>query len=422
MTALTLPESRLRNLAKVCDIYDWFDPAFDHVVRQHLKLTPGPGRKTWEFAMVFLALHRHGALRGEAVGLGMAVGAERLLYALAAQVAHVRATDLFAPGARGARAEEPQAMIDRQAPWPLPNGRIVAERADMRALPYRDESFDFAWSVSAFGQLGEEQEILAHLDEVARVLKPGGLYAFTATVCYGAQTQRRTGDFHFTPDHLADLMQACDLVPEPVFDATISDHHANRPGFHAMGEFGCAGIDQQLQPVVLLRRGAIDTGALCLLRKAPEAAKSRAQVVGFQATHDRLWRIADQVLARFWADWQGIRLRPGAAGAVSTRHFFGNGQVELEVEAPGAPGCPIAIEIERRPPTGPGKADPPLRGQVGSGGVATFQAETGLLYSFALQRGDGGPVEALRLRARRVERQVERRRLAALEQGEGGGR
>jgi ubiquinone/menaquinone biosynthesis C-methylase UbiE len=46
---------------------------------------------------------------------------------------------------------------------------------DIGALPFRDDSFDWAWSVDCVGYAGEEQ--LPLLRELARVVKPGGSLA-----------------------------------------------------------------------------------------------------------------------------------------------------------------------------------------------------------------------------------------------------
>ena len=46
--------------------------------------------------------------------------------------------------------------------------------ADVRYLPYRNESFDWAISVATYHHIKEKDERLAALQELRRVLKPGG--------------------------------------------------------------------------------------------------------------------------------------------------------------------------------------------------------------------------------------------------------
>ncbi|MEO0762960.1 MAG: hypothetical protein AAFZ09_14355, partial [Pseudomonadota bacterium] len=107
-----MPAGGIGTLSKICDIYDWFDPAVDHILRRCLRVMPGANRRSWEFAMIYLALHRAGVLVPGAEGLGMGVGTERLIYALAERVGRVRATDLYAPGSAwvGVRTDDPQAL------------------------------------------------------------------------------------------------------------------------------------------------------------------------------------------------------------------------------------------------------------------------------------------------------------------------
>lgn len=403
MIPLTLPESRIPNLSKVCDIYDWFDPAVDHIVRHHFKVTPGATRRTWEFAMIFLALYRHGKLNPDAVGLGMGAGTERLIFAIADQVAQVRATDLYEPGSRwvGVRTDNPQDLIEKLAPWPTPPGRIIAERADMRALQYADNSFDFAWSTGAFEHIGEDKDFIAHFNEVNRVLKPGGVYAFTTVVSYAADSHRIPHNHYFNPNHLVDLMHASDLVPDPVFDVRVTDNHFNKPVIESFAEFGCAGAGTQIHPVVALRRGTINVANLCVLRKGDGSPKQRPEVLGFQETHDQLWRLATLATRRLWADWQTLRLRVSGQSAVTARHFFGSARVAVEVQALDRAGCDILVEIDARNPAPPVDVQTPKRYRLRPGDAPiTFQAQAGQIYTFKCRRSDGGDPRSLRIAAR----------------------
>ena len=63
---LQLPKSQVANFQKLSDIYDLFDPAMDAVIRDHLKTSPVHSRRTWEFSIIFLALHAAGCLHPQA--------------------------------------------------------------------------------------------------------------------------------------------------------------------------------------------------------------------------------------------------------------------------------------------------------------------------------------------------------------------
>ncbi len=54
------------------------------------------------------------------------------------------------------------------------NFNVELTLADVRQLPYADDSFDWAISVATYHHIKGEQEILKALDELKRVLKPGG--------------------------------------------------------------------------------------------------------------------------------------------------------------------------------------------------------------------------------------------------------
>ena len=52
---------------------------------------------------------------------------------------------------------------------------VVARQGDARALPYEDASFDGAYLVTVMGEIPDQQ---AAVDELARVLRPGGRLVF----------------------------------------------------------------------------------------------------------------------------------------------------------------------------------------------------------------------------------------------------
>lgn len=81
----------------------------------------------------------------------------------------------------GARSERIAQWVDRVSPYPLsrwPQDGDAHDGQDV-ALPYPDRSFDLAYSMWAFSQLGDNEDnsrALARelLEECARVVRPGG--------------------------------------------------------------------------------------------------------------------------------------------------------------------------------------------------------------------------------------------------------
>lgn len=83
---------------------------------------------------------------------------------------------LLGEGADAYGLEVAQETVDRAVAVGLDPGRI--ELGDGRTLPYRDDSFDAACFVFSFHHVPEAQQ-MPLLDEVARILKPGGqLFVF----------------------------------------------------------------------------------------------------------------------------------------------------------------------------------------------------------------------------------------------------
>jgi SAM-dependent methyltransferase len=401
----SIPDCRIDNLQKVSDIYDWFDPAVDHVVRRHLKVVPGVSRRTWEFAMIFLALHRAGKLHDGARGLALGAGTERLIFAIANQVAHVDVTDLYQSDSRwvGVRTDDPQELVMAHAPWPVPDGRIRAMRMDMRQIEFPDDSFDFAWSTGSFEHIGEDADFVRHLDEVHRVLKPGGVYAFTTVVSYGSESHRIPNNYYFHPEHFVDLLHASKLRSQPVFDCTIREHHFNKPGLESLEDFGCAAADGQLHAVVAWRRGTINVANLAVLRKDDTAPKVRPEVRGFAETKVRLWREAEMLTRRLWADWQELKPRRSGTDHVTGPQYFGRGPVEVEVDAIDRNGAAIDVAVLVRRPAPPlgRRILTTLQHKPGDGPLM-FQAQAEHLYALRVARQDGGDAGSIRLRLRRA--------------------
>jgi ubiquinone/menaquinone biosynthesis C-methylase UbiE len=87
---------------------------------------------------------------------------------LARQGARVMASDLSAGMLRQARAAAERTGID-----------VPLVQADAQHLPFRDASFDVVFT--AFGAVPFVQDSAAVMREVARVLRPGGRWAFATT-------------------------------------------------------------------------------------------------------------------------------------------------------------------------------------------------------------------------------------------------
>ena len=324
------------NPQKICDIYDLFNPAIDRIIKEKLQTTPFAGRRTWEFAMIYHALEKAGHLNGKANGLAMGAGKERLIFSIAREVQSVIATDLYLPdqGWAGVRTQDPQKLVMSAAPWPVPEGRIKAMAMDMRDLKFDDETFDFAWSTGAFEHIGDDKDFTAHLAEVNRVLKPGGVYAFTTVVTFGNESERIPHNYYFHPAHLFDLVDKSPLAAAEEFDCRINDHLLNRPLLEACQDFGFEAANVMISPLISFRRGILTAANLVVLTKDPTAKKTKTAIIGLEETREKLTAQAGALTRRIWQAPQMIKVaNPKNSGGLRTSswHYFGKSKVKLQM-------------------------------------------------------------------------------------------
>jgi len=343
--------NRELGLQKVCDIHDFFHPDIDHILRKELESVPFGSRRAWEFAMIFRALQKKGKLHGEAVGLAMGAGTERLIYSIARIAKKTVVTDLYLPdsGWVGVRTNDPQGLVMSKAPWKIEPGCLEAMAMDMRDLKFPDESFDFCWSTGAFEHIGDDGDFARHLSEVHRVLKPGGVYAFTTAVVFGPRTLPIPHNYYFHPEHLIDLLHASPLHAESDFDCRVTDHIFNRPHIERFEDYGFPAGDKISKPVISFRRGALVTANVMVLTKAPGKPKKRPKVVGFEATFRQLRRHVDVLTSQLWKDYQVLRPEAEKASLVVQPQYFGTGKVVIDVMLGNGAPAGVNVIVRSRP-------------------------------------------------------------------------
>lgn len=141
----------------------------------------GQNRKVWEVSMALLSFDRMGLLNNNKEFLGIGVGKEETITVLSNHSRRVFATDIYLePGTWNEWHSEdillnPSAHFDER----INLKRVVFQHVDGRNLPYEDESFDGVFSCSSIEHFGDESEIRRSIEEVYRVLKPGGVAAIS---------------------------------------------------------------------------------------------------------------------------------------------------------------------------------------------------------------------------------------------------
>ena len=135
-------------------------------------------KKVWETTHLTYGLRELGLLDGNAVGLGVGCGVEPMLYHLARHAARLYATDMYGFGWVSAQLD----MLhhpERYAPYGYPQDRLTMLQMNATQLLLPDATADFVYSVSSIEHFGGLRVALAHVREAARVLKPGGVLAFS---------------------------------------------------------------------------------------------------------------------------------------------------------------------------------------------------------------------------------------------------
>ena len=163
-------------------------------------------RKTYEFTQLLYGMRRLGALRDDAAVLSVGAGHECVLYWLANHVARVVATDLYEGiwQSIGAKEGDEQVIVrpGEYAPFPYRRDRLTFLKMDGQRLAFRSNTFDVVYSLSSIEHFGGLRGAEVTLDEMARVLKPGGLAVVATEYVLSGPAHEET----FLPHEVAALL------------------------------------------------------------------------------------------------------------------------------------------------------------------------------------------------------------------------
>ncbi|MGI8809113.1 MAG: class I SAM-dependent methyltransferase [Acidimicrobiales bacterium] len=174
---------------KICNVEDFTHPELHPVIRDvfaHEVVRFGDrfpvgkeNRKDWEAAMALRAFGACGLLDGQGYFLGVAAGNEPLIFHLTRLARRVFATDLYLAGGDWEVFGHQSMLTDPHEHWPFawnPN-RLVVQHMDALDLRYEDDTFDGVFSSSSIEHFGGYPEVERSMDEMFRVLRPGGVCA-----------------------------------------------------------------------------------------------------------------------------------------------------------------------------------------------------------------------------------------------------
>ena len=200
---------------KVCNVEDFTHPDLYPVLRDvfaHEVVRFGDAfpvgrenRKDWEAAMALRAFAAEGLLDGTGEFLGVAAGNEPLVFHLTRLARRVFATDLYLAGGDWEVFGHASMLTDPYEHWPFPWNprRLVVQHMDAMDLRYEDESFDGVFSSSSIEHFGGWAEVERSMDEVFRVLRPGGVCAVSTEFRLAGPSPGIPGCLLFDADELA---------------------------------------------------------------------------------------------------------------------------------------------------------------------------------------------------------------------------
>jgi SAM-dependent methyltransferase len=177
-------------LTKVAHADDFMNLEFKKVVNENdLIITPlHPNavpsilhRKTWEIVMTMISFEKLAIIHSDAEILGIGVAKEPTISMLSSKVKRVFATDIYLDDGPWWHWYERELLKDAR-PFMGKNynhKRVVWQHVDGRDLPYEDNSFDGIFSCSSIEHFGGEKDIRKAIEEIYRVLKPGGVAAIS---------------------------------------------------------------------------------------------------------------------------------------------------------------------------------------------------------------------------------------------------
>lgn len=240
-----MPATRL-GYCKLCEVSDFAAPELAELIRdvyasdrEHFGEADFPVgreyRKYWEVAMTLRAFGAFGALRDDARVLGVGAGHEATIYWLTRHVGEVVATDLYEREDVWSESDSGSEMLtDPGRYWdgPWDPGRLEVRHMSGLELSYEDESFDAIFSSSSIEHFGDFRDVRRSVEEMFRVLCPGGVVALATEFRLEGPGLGLPGLLRFDEPELRSLLlDGLWWDPATPLDTSISQETLSSPVF-----------------------------------------------------------------------------------------------------------------------------------------------------------------------------------------------
>lgn len=221
-------------LCELANPAKWDNPDWRRVL-EGLRLPadrkPAMHRKAYEFTQTAWGLNRLGALHESAVVLSVGAGHESLAYWLANRVRTIIATDLYPGDWEASAGSEGDARVlkhpEEFAPFDYRRSHLTFLQMDGRKLAFRDGAFSVVYSLSSVEHFGGWSGARQAVEEMARVLAPGGVLALATEWRVSGPMAREEGIFE--PEDVRTLIDVPSLeLVEPI-DDRVWHRYAARP-------------------------------------------------------------------------------------------------------------------------------------------------------------------------------------------------
>lgn len=188
----------MKTLNKICNTEDWNDPEFLQMMQ---RILPSDNQRTgreymhrkhWEWTIGMLSMEKAGKLNNNCTFLGIGSGSEAPVFYLTNHANYVFCTDLYTVTS-GRWKEANSGMLT--SPESFASAQFNRKRLGVQVMSgtdihFEDNTFDAVFSYSSIEHFGGKEAAIKCMQEIERVLKPGGIASIATEIYVGSELER----------------------------------------------------------------------------------------------------------------------------------------------------------------------------------------------------------------------------------------